>query len=676
MSMPATAQPVRKVHLIFKTHLDVGFTDLARNVVAGYFDDYIPRAIQVAAELRAAGGPARLVWTTGSWLIYEYLEQAAPAARARLEEAIAAGDIAWHGLPCTFHSELLDPELFRFGLGLSQALDRRFGRRTIAAKMTDVPGHTRGIVSLLAEAGIEFLHIGVNAASTPPDVPPVFRWRAPDGAEITVMYHKGSYGDLMVVPGLDEAICFAHTGDNLGPQSAAEVRAAFDHVRQLLPGAEVCASTMDAFAEALRRVRSTLPVVTEEIGDTWIHGVGSDPGKVAHYRELLRLRRRWLEEGKVEPSDPRLAAFHRHLLLVPEHTWGLDVKTHLDDYTNYNGAQLDAAQAQANFAFMEESWAEQRAYITAAVDALGTSGLAEEARAHLAALRPQWPEPAGFTRIDGAGEALTAGNWQIGFDAQTGAIAHLKHRQRNRRWAMPAFPLGLIRYQAFDEGDYARFHRQYVNKDEAIAWWAIPDFTKPGIDAAGARSQVWTPRLDAVYHRRDAAGDAFQLWLSASEPAKAPFGCPASFVTEIYLHDAAPVINYTLQWFDKPACRLPEAIWLTFNPRVSRSSTWTMDKLGQAVAPLDVVRNGNRHLHAVGKGVHYRDGDAALAIETLDAPLVAPGKQSLLDFDNRRPPLRNGMHFLLYDNVWGTNFRMWYGEDARFRFVLGFEEKM
>ena len=31
---------------------------------------------------------------------------------------------------------------------------------------------------------------------------------------------------------------------------------------------------------------------------------------------------------------------------------------------------------------------------------------------------------------------------------------------------------------------------------------------------------------------------------------------------------------------------------------------------------------------------------------------------------------RKGMHFLLYDNVWGTNFPMWFGEDARFRFVL------
>jgi hypothetical protein len=43
------------IHLVFKTHLDIGFTDLARNVVDRYFADFIPRAIGVAEELRAGG---------------------------------------------------------------------------------------------------------------------------------------------------------------------------------------------------------------------------------------------------------------------------------------------------------------------------------------------------------------------------------------------------------------------------------------------------------------------------------------------------------------------------------------------------------------------------------------------------------------------------------------------
>src|SRR5262249_15134854 len=145
------------------------------------------------------------------------------------------GDIVWHGLPLTTHSELMSPDLFRFGLSLSQELDARFGKKTIAAKMTDVPGHTRGIVPLLAEARIQFLHIGVNPASTPPAVPPVFVWRSPDGSEVMVMYQKGSYGDLQIVPGLDEAIAFAHTEDNKGPQTIEQVRETYAHLREEFP---------------------------------------------------------------------------------------------------------------------------------------------------------------------------------------------------------------------------------------------------------------------------------------------------------------------------------------------------------------------------------------------------------------------------------------------------------
>ena len=110
---------IRKIHLVFKTHLDVGFTDYAHKVVENYFTRFIPKALDTAEELRRSGGPERFVWTTGSWLIYEYLEQAGQAERTRLERAIVAGDITWHGLPFTLHSELLDPELFRFGLSLS-----------------------------------------------------------------------------------------------------------------------------------------------------------------------------------------------------------------------------------------------------------------------------------------------------------------------------------------------------------------------------------------------------------------------------------------------------------------------------------------------------------------------------------------------------------------------------
>ncbi|MBN1639714.1 MAG: DUF5054 domain-containing protein, partial [Anaerolineae bacterium] len=377
---------IKTVHLVFKTHLDVGFTDLAAQVVRQYFDSFIPGALALADEMRARGGPERFVWTTGSWLIYEYLEQASTAERRRMEAAIALGDIAWHALPFTAASEAMSADLFRFGLSLSQRLDARYGRQTIAAKMTDVPGHTRAIVPLLAEAGVRMLHIGVNPASSAPDVPPAFVWRAPGGEEVVVLYSAGSYGTLHVIEGLDDALFIAHTNDNLGPPPVDNVVAIFEQVAAQFPGAEVRASTLDAFARVVWPARAALPVVTNEVGDSWIYGLGSDPIKVAQYRELLRLRETWLARG-VDPDA--LDAFTRHLMLIPEHTWGLDEKVYLGDYVSYAPADLakardrdrvaeDAipsefadfrrwAKPDNTFSRFAASWQEQREYITMAV---------------------------------------------------------------------------------------------------------------------------------------------------------------------------------------------------------------------------------------------------------------------------------------------------------------------
>jgi len=46
---------ISTVHLVFKTHLDVGFTDLAKNVVRRYFDHYIPGALDLATAMRERG---------------------------------------------------------------------------------------------------------------------------------------------------------------------------------------------------------------------------------------------------------------------------------------------------------------------------------------------------------------------------------------------------------------------------------------------------------------------------------------------------------------------------------------------------------------------------------------------------------------------------------------------
>ena len=106
-----------------------------------------------------------------------------------MEEAIGRGDIAWHALPFTWWSEILNRSLIEGGIGISKALDRRYGKVTTGAKMTDVPGHTRGLVTPLAKHGVKFLDIGLNPVPAFPAVPQLFcgrmgwgracRWRIP-----------------------------------------------------------------------------------------------------------------------------------------------------------------------------------------------------------------------------------------------------------------------------------------------------------------------------------------------------------------------------------------------------------------------------------------------------------------------------------------------------------------
>jgi hypothetical protein len=139
---------------------------------------------------------------------------------------------------------------------------------------------------------------------------------------------------------------------------------------------------------------------------------------------------------------------------------------------------------------------------------------------------------------------------------------------------------------------------------------------------------------------------------------------------EVVLPEADPAVLVNFSWFQKNPTRLPEALWLTFQPQAPDERSWTLDKVDQPIDPHDVVAGGSRHMHALTTGLTYRDARGALSIDTLDAPVVALGVRSPLCFSNAEPRLSQGAHFCLFNNAWGTNYVQWFGEDMRFRFIL------
>ncbi len=658
---------VKRVLVMFKCHFDAGFVDTQYNVVhKRYFEKFFPEAIEIARAANA-GGKRRYVWTTGSWLLYEYLDQASAADRETMEAAIGRGDIAWHGLPVSWQTEMIDPSMMEGCLALSQSLDRRFGKVTTGAKMTDVPGHTRGIIPPLAKHGVTFLEIGVNGGSTPAEVPPIFLWKDPSGASLAMMYHH-EYGSSAVVPGSDLALVTEVRGDNSGPHKPEEIDKIHADLAAQFPNAEITAASLSEMANALAPFHDKLPAVAQEIGDTWIYGCASDPKKVARYREVARLREEWIKKGAFGVGDETDLQLLRHLLLEPEHTWGTDTKTWLD-FDNYIPADLSRMLDTKHYKVVEFSWIEKRQDL---LDGIATlpEALKEEAHVAIAGMEPRWPIAPGAGVANVAGKPIETTNFALTVDARTGAITRLKNKATGREWASEKNPIALLTYQTLSAEDYARYQANYLTTK---ADWAAKDFGKPNIERFGARSEEWQPGVAEAYVEETADGHRVLVSVEFNDEAAFQSGraaFPRKAFIEMIFPKAEPLIHLSLSWFGKPATRMPEALWLTFNPIAEDEKGWTLDKSGEWISPFDVVTSGNRHMHSLSTGFKYQKAEERFAVETLDAPVVALGERDPLIFSNEQPDLAKGIHSCLFNNAWGTNYIMWNGEDVRARYSL------
>jgi hypothetical protein len=664
-----TAAPdasVKRVLVMFKCHFDAGFIDTQYNVVHKYFNQYFPQAIAIARAANA-GGKRRYVWTTGSWLLFEYLEQAPAAERKAMEDAIARGDIAWHALPFTWQTEMLSPSMIEGSLALAQSLDRRFGTVTTGAKMTDVPGHTRGIIPPLAKHGITLLEIGVNGGSTPAVLPPLFLWKDPSGASLSMMYHH-DYEGIAVVPGSELALVTRVRGDNSGPHKPEEIDRIHADLAARFPNAEIVAANLSEMANALAPFRNELPVVTEEIGDTWIYGCASDPLKVARYREIARLREAWIAKGALQVGDATDLELLRHALLETEHTWGTDTKTWLD-FDNYIPSDLATKLDTKNYKVVEFSWIEKRQDL---LDGIATlpEALREEAQLAIAGVAATWPVTSPGAVLAEPGKPIETEHFVLRIDAKTGAITRLRNKATGREWASAQNPLAFLTYQTLSAEDYQHYQASYLTTK---ADWAQKDFGKPNIERFGAKREEWHPvSTEVIVEERE---DALRILIGmgfkdeeAFSSGRAAF--PRHVFVELVLPKDEPVIHLNLSWFGKPATRMPEALWLTFNPIAEDVKGWKLEKSGEWIAPFDVVASGNRHMHCVQTGFAYNAGGQSFKVETLDAPVVALGERDPLLFSNDQPDLNKGLHSCLFNNCWGTNYIMWYGEDLRARYVI------
>lgn len=649
---------IQKIILVFKTHFDIGFTQLSSEILDYYGGDMLDRVAETCEGTKDMGS-LRYVWTMPSWPL-DIMRQRSSGERAKLlDDLIERGQVTWHALPYTSHYDFCGVEDAVWGLRYAKELSRRYHqplRR--AAKMTDVPGYGRFLPELLADAGIRFLHLGCNEFAMPPKVPPIFWWEAPSGKRVLTMYSCG-YGTAMLP---DEDWPFStwmalmNTQDNCGPQSAELVKRTYDRIHAKFPEAQVVCGTLEQVWDALSKEDlSILPVVKSDLADTWIHGVASYPRESAMIRRLrARLNRvnraRALDPEGARATEKDVAEAFDGMALFGEHTWGLDVKTWLGPIPDYD--DFESYRKNERCARMEASWQEQT---DRALAAQAACVRAEKALG----LEPPRAEEAGQWQTLTGPQSLSGSRWRMEFSADTGVIHALYDVKRGccmlaQRGDTGVFSYRYDRYSADEMTEYLRaYGRRYFD-------WGILDNGRAGYPECGhltrrpafesCQRSGRTVRLTYRAAQGERLGDAERILLTVTVPED---DRPVRVRVAIEGKRATPYV-------ESGALCVPLAME---NPK------YMINKTGSVLDPeTDIAPGANHAFYALEHFAAAGDARGAVGVVSHDCPLVSLGENGVYVYRKDYEPHAPEMRFCLFNNMWGTNFPQWIEGDMAFEF--------
>lgn len=709
---------LEEIVLVFKTHFDIGYTDMASAVVERYRTSMIDSALDVVDDSRDLPEEQQFVWTIPGWPMAKILEDwegQTPGRKQRVMKAFREGRFVVHGLPFTTHTETLSEEDLVRGLSYSAELSRAAGLELPQdAKMTDVPCHSWIVPTLLAHAGIRFLHIGTNSGSSDPKVPLLHFREGPDGSRVLTMHING-YGTGALPPEdwpYKTWLGLIHTGDNHGPPRPEEVRKLLGEIREKLPDVKVRIGRLSDFADAILEKEDlvSIPVVRGDTPDTWIHGPMCDPqGRIAARRAQVELPAAeslstMLEVWGVgascspKPAEPweTIARAYEQSLLYGEHTWGASFGwvEYAMSYAPDWHENLDDRHAR-----MVASWDEHSAYAKEALSL--SSSLLEEQLSRLsqsidsdryraAVYNPLPWKRGGVAVIDGDMKIVRdippMGYRTLNFgelERAGGEAFHILKNDRNDRHVLEndffrlTYDLAgrvislvdkrmsreLIREDSEGFGNflYERFSADQCDrfmKDYCLVYprWVTTQFTKPDL-----------PR-DVPYHAVRPG-----TVVSVSEPQWAGECHSVRFVYdaspelpcqkleyEIRLYDEFPWIDVSLSIEGKRPDTWPEAGWMCLPLNIEKPN-FRLSRLGGIIDPTkDIIPGSNRHLLWLHHGMAvFGDDGYGVGICPIDAPLVSLGEPGCWKFSWDYVPENADVFVNLFNNQWNTNFRLW-----------------
>ena len=345
-------RPVRRweVYVLHHSHVDIGYTHVQTDVLKMHYR-YFDQAIELARESAQYPAGSQFKWNTEVlWAVDSYLREAPPEKRAAFVDAVKKG---WIGLDALYGNELTalcrPEELIRL-VEYAGQLREQYGVTIDSAMISDVPGYTWGLISVLAHTPVKYFCVGPNRGhrigytlSTWGDKP--FYWTTPCGQHQILTWVAGegySYflggrlngGRLFeYLKRLEEAdypydmvhLRYAIGGDNgpPDPELANDVREWND--KYAYPKL-VIATTREMFGAFEARYSDVVPTVTGDFTPYWEDGAASSARETTINRASAeRLVQAETLFAMLQPDQYPADKFDqawRNVVLYDEHTWG------------------------------------------------------------------------------------------------------------------------------------------------------------------------------------------------------------------------------------------------------------------------------------------------------------------------------------------------------------------
>jgi hypothetical protein len=693
---------LEEVILVWKTHNDIGYTHPVPEVLNYYRTGMMDGALKLIEDTVGVPKEERFVWVLPAWVMEVILDdKQTPERRARIERAIRSGRIVWHALPYTFESEAADLEELVRGLGSGTRLAKQFGQPLPAdAKLTDMPSQAWALPTVLTNAGIRFVHIGVNPWSPNPDVPKLFWWEGPDGSRLLTGYSFHSYSWEPVPPdGWNHKtwLCFQVTGDNSGPPSPEAVQAVLTKIRRELPGVRIRFGRPSDFADAIMAENDpTIPVIRGDMPDTWTHGQMTMPLPTQIHRrvapDLITLGVLGTTVGAAISNN--LSEAYEQSCLFTEHTWGIagpmfgspDHETWKRELAKGTYDSLVGTFTwHADYARKAREIADQGLNSLMKNLASGISGKKErvvvfnslpwsrngivevkaaDGRVMAVGARDipaggyktlPIPKPSKSVSVKLTNNTLETPHFIVRFDPVKGGIASLISKSDKRELVDPGeFALGQYMHEQFSKKEVDAFLKAYCQV--YYDWYGFPyyDFNKPRLDSTLPYRRI-SPGSWDLKVTREALG--YRAIMTASQTE----GLAGGLALEFFFPDAMPTLDITWRVTDKTPELIPEGGWICL-PLAVREPAFRVSHAGAPFSPeKELVPGTNAHLFSIDHGITVRQGPtgAGVGIASSDLPLWSIGEPGLWKYSPRYEPRRPILFANLYNNQWNTNYPLW-----------------